>query len=53
MSIKDLVEEKLKAIVLNDNGKTILLSDSELIDNIVIANSKVYLSLNANKSEKK
>ncbi|NDD48341.1 MAG: MRP family ATP-binding protein [Alphaproteobacteria bacterium] len=51
MSIKDLVEEKLKSIVLNDNGKTIPLSDSELVDNIVIANSKVYLSLNANKSE--
>ena len=51
MSIKDLVEEKLKAIVLNDNGKTITLSDSELVDNIVIANNKVYLSLNANKSE--
>lgn len=51
MSIKDLVEEKLKAIVLNDNGKTIPLSDTELVDNIVIANSKVYLSLNANKSE--
>ena len=51
MSIKDSVEEKLKTIAIEDNGRRILLSDTELVDNIVIANDKVYLSLKANKSE--
>lgn len=51
MSIKNSVEEKLKTILVDDNGKKIQLSDAELVDNIVIANSKVYLSLKANKSE--
>ena len=50
-NIKDIITDKLKSVNIDINGKSTNIIDAKIVEDIVIANKQVFLSIKADKRD--